>query len=131
VTRHHQKLITIENFSSTRIVTRSTRRAPRALIHPALKVIPSGFRGPDLGLGKRAGVLDEEVQQDEQVPRAAVEDAVEIATEMAAQFPDLALDLAGIWESEAGTEQAKTLDLVVDHDLNPRRQDVDCIIDGL
>lgn len=50
--------------------------APPARVHPRLEVVPSLAGRSHIGCGDLAGVLAKDVQQDEQVPRAPVQNAI-------------------------------------------------------
>jgi hypothetical protein len=83
-------LIRPDKRSSRRVVSRRSRRSPLQGIHPGLEVDPPLLGGLDVRLGDVSGVLAERVQQDDQVPRAPVEDPIQLAPEVAPQLPQLA-----------------------------------------
>lgn len=67
--------------------------ASRLYIHAGLEVLLSQLGDPDVRGRDRAGVLAQHVQQDEEVPRATVEDSVPHRPVVAAKLPQLAVYL--------------------------------------
>lgn len=74
------------------------------------------------------------MQEDDQVPRPAVEDPVELSPEMTPQLTQLSFDLGAVREREmrmACREHVQTVDLVVQRHLPLHREPVDEVVDGL
>jgi hypothetical protein len=76
------------------VVACSTRWPAPGGVHPSLEVGPALLGDGDVGLRELAGVFAQHVQQDDEVLRAAVEDAVELRSVVAAQLAQWAADLA-------------------------------------
>lgn len=112
----------------------SARRCPRLGVHAPPEILPACLGDPDLGIGYRAGTFLEDVQEDDQPPAAAVQNAVKVAAIVGAQFAQFSLDLRAVREREMGhlvAEHVEPVDLVVEHHLPFRMQRVDEVVDGL
>ncbi len=62
-------------------------------VHPGLEVVPSLLCQVDFALRDPAGVLAEDVQEYDQIPRATIEHSVELGTVVAAELAQFGFDL--------------------------------------
>lgn len=112
-------------------MARRTRRSTRMFVHPPDEVVPASLGDSDVFGRHLAGPLLEEVQKHEEIPRAPVEDSIQVIPEVAPQLAELAFDLARVREAQVPTEHAKSTDLVVDCRLDLRRQPVNRFVNRL
>lgn len=76
------------------------RRHPARRVHPRLEVAEALLGDLDVGARDGAGVLLDRVEENDEFPRALVEDPEESPPIVAAQFAKLALDLGGVRERQ-------------------------------
>ena len=70
-----------------------TRRPALLGVYPRLEVLPALLRDANFPLRDLAGVLAKHVQEHDEIPRAPVEDAVELRVVVAVELAQLASDL--------------------------------------
>jgi hypothetical protein len=75
-------------------------RSTRSSIHPLTEVLEPLLRDVDVRLGERAGPLLDGVEEDEEVARSLVQDPVEVPPVVAAELPQLAIDLGAVRKGE-------------------------------
>ena len=81
-------------------MTRRAWRLPLLRVHAVLEVCPALLGDLDVTLRELASVLAKHVQEDDQIPRAPIQDPVELTSVVAAQFTKLAFDLRGVRERQ-------------------------------
>lgn len=89
-------------------------------VHPGLEVVPSLLCQVDFAPRDLAGVLAEDVQKYDQIPRATIEHSVELGTVVAAELAQFAFDLRTVGKRKVWFrrgEHVQAVDLVVEGDL--------------
>lgn len=94
------------------VVTRRPRRLPGLRFHAGLEVVPAFLRNLDLGRGQLAGLLREDVQQDNKAPRPPVEHSEELRAHMAAQLAQLPRDLRAMRKGKVWHRLRQTVEAV-------------------
>jgi hypothetical protein len=103
-------------------------------VNPCLEIGPSLLRDLDLSTRNRACVLAEDVEQNNQVSGAAIEDAVVLPSVMAPQLAELSLYLRAVRKREVGLrgcEHVQAIDLIVERHLALGVQPVNEVVDRL
>jgi hypothetical protein len=85
---------------SGRIVASCSGRPTWLGIHPCLKILPAFLGNHDLGRRQLAHCLSEGMQEDDQALGTPVEHSVVLGAHVAAQFPQLSIDLGAVRERE-------------------------------
>ena len=75
-------------------------RSARLLLHTGPEVLEALLRDVDVGLWEGAGALLQRMEEYEEVPGPLVQKPVEVPPVVAAQFPELAVDLRAVRERE-------------------------------
>jgi len=75
-------------------------RSARVLVHPLTEVLEPLLRDVDVGLRQGAGPLLQCVEEDEEVAGPLVQDPIEVSPVVAAQLPELPVDLRAVRERE-------------------------------
>jgi hypothetical protein len=99
---------------------RCARRNARDFVHAVLEVVPSGLRDLDVLTRQLCAALAQDVEKHEEIPEAAVEDAVEIASVVTAQLAKCPFDLGAVRERKRGRIHGETVQSV-DLDIERRR----------
>lgn len=86
-----------------RIFPDGPRRSARLCSHACLEIIPASARDRLLRFRNLRGVFSENVQQDDELLRATVQNPIELAPMMAAKFTELPFDLRAVREWEVGS----------------------------
>ena len=116
-------------------MTGCTRGPALRGFHPSLEGLPPFLGDLNLPLGKLARVLPKHVEQDDEVPRAPVEHAVELRAIVAAKLAKFAAHLRAVWERQVRIrrgQEVQPVDLIVDRGLlRWRVQRLDEVVDRL
>ena len=115
-------------------MTGCSRLPTRLGFHPRFEVVPALLCNVDLARRDPAGLLLEDVQKDDEILGPTEMDAIQLRAVMAAQFPQLALNLRAVREGEMWIRERKhvqAVDLVIDGDLPLRAQLLDEVVDRL
>jgi hypothetical protein len=97
-----------------------TGRDARFRVHACPEVLPPLSRDADVALIDLRGAFGEDVQEDHEPLRAAVEDAIQLPAVVAAELPQLPIDLRGVREGKMRrgvAQQIETPDLMLDRGL--------------
>jgi hypothetical protein len=109
-------------------MTCGPRRPADWYVHSRLIVSPALVGHFDVGLRQAIDALVEEVEEDEDVVRSPVEDAIVRSPGVGSKLAELADNLARPRVGERRAEFRKTLDVVVDGELVARTQPKDCLV---
>jgi hypothetical protein len=109
-------------------------RATRPGVHPPLEIRPALLGNGDLSLGELSGVLAQDVEQNEQVLRVAIENAVELRPVVATQLAQWSPDLAGMRKRQWRRRDrpvVEPVDLEVERRLLALVETIDELVDGV
>lgn len=96
-------------------MARCARRLPQGGIHPSLEVLPTILGDLYLSSRQLAGRLEKSMKENDQAPRSLIQDPVVLRAHMAAQLPQLTLDLGAEREWQVRRrvgEEIETTDLI-------------------